>query len=128
MRKVKIELTQPHHDAEGNVLHQPGELFDEGDKVLKDLPPGSFRAVIVDDHEHRGDGLSTEEKGTTPEGWAVDKDGEPAARPDYLDPDKNMVPDAAGGSRPADKAEGKSAEKQGDKVSSPPRSSATKSA
>ena len=49
MPSVKLQLTQPHHDADGNVLHQPGELFDEGDKLLKDLPPGTYRAVIVDD-------------------------------------------------------------------------------
>jgi len=88
-RTVKIQLTQPHQDADGNVLHQPGELFDEGDKLLKDLPPGSFKAVIVDDDDTaKGTGLSTEEKGTTPEGWAVDKDGVPADRPDYLIPEK----------------------------------------
>ena len=51
MRRVKIELTQPHHDADGNVLHQPGELFDEGDKLVKELPPGTFKAVIVEDEK-----------------------------------------------------------------------------
>ena len=55
MRKVKIQLTQPHHDADGNVLHQPGELFDEGDKLLKDLPPGTFKAVVVDDEAEKAD-------------------------------------------------------------------------
>jgi len=49
MSKVRLQLTQPHHDADGNVLHQPGELFDEGDKLVKELPEGSFKAVIVDD-------------------------------------------------------------------------------
>ena len=53
MRKVKIQLTQPHHDAEGNVLHQPGELFDEGDKLVKELPAGTFKAVIVDDEDEK---------------------------------------------------------------------------
>jgi hypothetical protein len=55
MRKVKLQLTQPMHDADGNVLHQPGELFDEGDKLLKDLPPGSFKPVIVDDEDEKAD-------------------------------------------------------------------------
>lgn len=48
MRKVQMQLTQPHHDADGNVLHQPGARFDEGDKVLDGLPPGSFKPVIVE--------------------------------------------------------------------------------
>lgn len=48
-RKVRLQLTQPYHDADGNVVHQPGELFDEGDKLVKELPPGTFKAVIVDD-------------------------------------------------------------------------------
>ena len=55
MRKVKLQLTQPYHDADGNVLHQPGELFDEGDKLVKDLPPGTFKAVIVDDSDNAAD-------------------------------------------------------------------------
>ncbi len=67
MPSVKLQLTQPHHDADGTVLHQPGELFDEDDKLLKDLPPGSFKAVIVED------GKADEKEAGKPAGAPVPK-------------------------------------------------------
>lgn len=51
MRKgnvVKMQLTQPHHGPDGEVLHQPGELFDESDALVAELPEGSFKPVVVD--------------------------------------------------------------------------------
>jgi hypothetical protein len=48
-RKVKVEVTQPVHDPDGNVVYQPGTQFEQDDPALKDLPPGHVREVIVDE-------------------------------------------------------------------------------
>lgn len=76
-RKVQIEVTSPVQDpTSGEVLVQPGTRFDEGAAELEGLPSHMLRPVFVEDG-----GLSAEEKGTTPEGWTVDKDGDAAAAP-----------------------------------------------
>lgn len=49
-RKIVGEIVQPVHDpATGEVVHEPGTRFDEGDKALKGLPPGHVRYVIVEE-------------------------------------------------------------------------------
>lgn len=48
MRKVMMQLTQPHHDTDGAVLHQPGGLFAEDDPLVAELPQGSFKPVFED--------------------------------------------------------------------------------
>lgn len=47
-RKIMATLLQPVYDAEGTLLYQPGEQITEDHKLLKSLPPGTYRHVVVE--------------------------------------------------------------------------------
>jgi hypothetical protein len=48
-RKIKAVITQPVHDASGEVVFQPGTYLDEGDSRLDGLPAGTYRFEVVDE-------------------------------------------------------------------------------
>lgn len=70
-RKIKAQITKPVQDADGTVVYQPGELFDEDDKTLKDLPPDHVTYVIVDEPDESA--LSLQDQGAVTDEVKVSK-------------------------------------------------------
>jgi hypothetical protein len=49
--KIVAEIRRPVHDAAGEVVFQPGERLDEGDRKLKGLHPDDYRLIVVEEAE-----------------------------------------------------------------------------
>jgi hypothetical protein len=64
-RKIVAEVTQPVHDpVTGEVTHEPGTQFPEGDKALKGLTPAMYRYVVVEAEPEKAPAKAEPEKAT----------------------------------------------------------------
>lgn len=62
MRKVMAVILQPVYDAEGRLLHQPGEQLAEDHKLLKSIPEGTYRHVVVETDDPKPTRAATRDK------------------------------------------------------------------
>ena len=47
-RKIVAVIVQPVYDAEGKLLYQPGDQLAEDHRILRSIPGGTFRHVVVE--------------------------------------------------------------------------------